>query len=360
LIDFNNFSREYFFLRSEIHEAINDVLSSGRFILDKQVEIFEKKFASFLNAKYCIAVASGTDAITISLIANGIGHGDEVITSSLTAYPTIIGILNSGAKPILADINLDDMLLNTKKIEELITSKTKAIIPVHLYGQACNMDEILRISVKYNLNVIEDCAQSTGALFKENMTGTIGDCGAFSFYPTKNLGCYGDGGAIITNNDHTYSQAKLLRNYGQESNYKYNINGINSRLDEIQAAILLKKLKYLDTWNLRRNKIAEMYMNDITNLTFLSKNENSTHSYHLFVARSDKRDSLIKFLKNNDIQALIHYPISINEQTAFKKYKSKKIRNAKIASKEIISLPINPWLRDNEVKFIIDTINNFK
>ena len=359
MIEFNNFSREYALLGDEINAVVKDVLSSGKYVLDQHVSEFEKSFSNYLKVKYCIAVASGTDALTISLMALGIGHGDEVITTSMTAYPTIIGILNSGAKPVLVDVSMDDILINTKKIEDMITSKTRAIIPVHLYGQSCNMDKILKHAKKFNIHVIEDCAQSTGTVYRNKMTGTIGDCGAFSFYPTKNLGCYGDGGAIATNSDEIYTKAKLLRNYGQGLSYQYNINGINSRLDELQAAVLIKKLKYLDIWNNRRNEIAEIYIKNITNLKLLTKDPNSTHSYHLFVGRSNKRDDLSEYLRKNGVQTLVHYPISVNEQVAFKKYKSKNIFNALQASKEIISLPINPWLRDDEVDFIIKTINNF-
>jgi dTDP-4-amino-4,6-dideoxygalactose transaminase len=359
LIEFNNFSREYSSLGDEINSVIKEVISSGKYILNDRVSEFEKNFSNYLDVQHCVAVASGTDALTISLIALGIGPGDEVITSGMTAYPTIIGILNSGAKPVLVDINLDNILINAEKIEDVITDKTKAIIPVHLYGQSCNMDKIIDISNKFNLHIIEDCAQSTGTLYKNKMTGTIGSCGAFSFYPTKNLGCYGDGGAITTNNDEIYSKAKLLRNYGQGSSYQYNINGMNSRLDELQAAVLSKKLKYLNIWNNRRNDIAKKYIQDIKNLTLLAKDPNSSHSYHLFVGRSNDRKKLSKYLKENGVQTLVHYPISINEQVAFKEYKSKILNNAYQASKEIISLPINPWLKDDEVDFIIETINNF-
>tara|TARA_A100000164_G_scaffold120146_1_gene106238 strand:- start:1601 stop:2266 length:666 start_codon:yes stop_codon:yes gene_type:complete len=221
------------------------------------------------------------------------------------------------------------------------------------------MDKILKHAKKFNIHVVEDCAQSTGTIYRNKMTGTIGDCGAFSFYPTKNLGCYGDGGAIATNSDEIYTKAKLLRNYGQGLSYQYNINGINSRLDELQAAVLIKKLKYLDIWNNRRNEIAEIYIKNITNLKLLTKDPNSTHSYHLFVGRSNKRDDLSEYLRKNGVQTLVHYPISVNEQVAFKKYKSENIFNALQVSKEIISLPINPWLKDDEVDFIIKTINNF-
>lgn len=359
MIEFNNFSKEYSLLGDEINAVFKDVLSSGKYVLDQYVSEFEKKFSNYLNVKHCVAVASGTDALTISLMALGISRGDEVITTGMTAYPTIIGILNAGAKPVLVDINLSDILINAEKIEAMITNKTRAIIPVHLYGQSCNMDKILEISRKFNLNIIEDCAQSTGTTYRKKMTGTIGDCGAFSFYPTKNLGCYGDGGAIATNSNEIYTKAKLLRNYGQGSSYQYNVNGINSRLDELQAAFLIKKLEYLDIWNNRRNEIAEKYIKNITKLKLLSKDPKSTHSYHLFVGRSNKRDDLSKYLTKNGVQTLVHYPISADQQVAFKEYKSKNLFNAIQASKEIISLPINPWLKDDEVDFIIKTINNF-
>ena len=263
MIEFNNFSREYSFLKDEIDLAVNRVLSSGRYVLGKEVSNFENNFSDYIGAKYCVSVASGTDALTISLMALGIESGDEVITTSMTAYPTIIGILNAGAKPVLVDINPDDMLISPDAIEAAINKKTKAVIPVHLYGQCCNMERIAKIASKFNIHVVEDCAQSTGSSYKNKNAGTIGTCGAFSFYPTKNLGCYGDGGAIVTDQDDIYVKLKLLRNYGQEQNYNHNINGLNSRLDEIQAAILSAKLPHLDAWNKRRNEIAQKYLENL-------------------------------------------------------------------------------------------------
>ena len=212
MIKINNFQEEYNFIKKEIDSCIHRVLSNGRYVLGSELEKFEISFANYLEAKFCIGVGSGTDALTLSLMGLGIGKGDEVITSSFTAYPTIVGIINSGATPVLIDINKEDALINVSKIRDNITDLTKAIIPVHLYGQSSNMGALKKVARQFNLKIIEDCAQATGALYENKKVGTIGDCGAFSFYPTKNLGAYGEGGAVVTNNEQVFNKIKVLRN----------------------------------------------------------------------------------------------------------------------------------------------------
>jgi len=357
LIKFNNFNTEYDFIKSEIDVSIARVLSSGWYILGNELSNFEKLFSKYLSSNYCVGVGSGTDALTISLMCLNIGKGDEVITTSLTAYPTITGILNSGAKPVLVDVYKSNALMDVEKIEAKINKKTKAIMPVHLYGQSCDMNRIKKIAKKHNLTVVEDCAQATGALYKGKKVGTIGDCGAFSFYPTKNLGSYGDGGAIITNSEEIYLKAKLYRNYGQEDKYNHTLNGLNSRLDEVQAAVLATKLKFLDSWNQKRRKIAKKYSTELETVDFLKNDSDSVHVHHLYVVKSNNRDKLMNHLTKNGVEALIHYPLPINKQKAFAKIGNGTYKNADEITKQILSLPINPWLKDDEINSIIEITN---
>lgn len=232
-------------------------------------------------------------------------------------------------------------------------------MPVHLYGQCCNMGKILEIAFKNGLHVIEDCAQSTGSKYNGQAAGTMGVCGAFSFYPTKNLGCYGDGGAIITNNEKIYHKARLLRNYGQGEKYQHGLNGINSRLDEIQAAVLTTKLQFLDKWNQRRREIAKRYSEALESVKLIESNSSNYHTYHLFVVRSKEREALIKYLADQGVETSIHYPIPVNKQLAYPDAMTEDCVTCNIISKEIFSLPVNPWLKDNEVDSIIDIINRF-
>lgn len=359
MINFNDFKEEYYSIGSEIESSIQRVISSGWYILGKELNSFEKMFAKYLGVKFCLGVGSGTDALSISLKSLGIGIGDEVITSSFTAYPTITGIINSGATPVLVDINIENALMNYKFIEEKINKKTKAILPVHLYGQCCDIHSIQEIASKYKLKIVEDCAQSAGATYKNRKAGTFGDIGAFSFYPTKNLGAYGDAGAITTDSEDLYLKAKLIRNYGQEDRYNHKLNGYNSRLDEIQAAILSTKLKYLDEWNKKRFKIASKYRKNLKNVNLLENNLYCEHVYHLFVVKSNNREKLMGHLNENDIQTLIHYPRPVNREDAFSKFDSYNFQNAEQLSKQIFSLPNNPWLKDDQTDFIIESINNF-
>lgn len=358
MIKFNNFNTEYNFIKSEIDTSIARVISSGWYILGIELSNFEKLFSKYLGANYCVGVGSGTDALTISLMSLNIGKGDEVITTSLTAYPTITGILNSGAKPVLVDVYKSNALMDVEKIEAKINKKTKAIMPVHLYGQSCDMNMITKIAKKHNLAVVEDCAQATGALYKGKKVGTIGDCGAFSFYPTKNLGAYGDGGAIVTNSEKIYLKAKLYRNYGQEDKYNHTLNGLNSRLDEIQAAVLATKLKFLDNWNRKRREIAKKYSTELKTVDFLKNDSDSLHVHHLYVIKSNNRDKLINHLTKNGVETLIHYPLPINKQKAFFKMENETYENADKITKQILSLPINPWLKDDEINSIIEIINS--
>ena len=360
MILFNDFSKEPQILKKEINVAIQKVLDSGWFILGNELATFESGFAGYIGTRYCIGVASGTEAIALALMAEHIGAGDEVITTNLTAFPTITGILQSGAKPVVVDILKSNGLIDYKKIQAKITSNTKAIVPVHLYGQSCNLTEIKLIAAQNNLIVIEDCAQSAGADFNGMKCGAIGDCGAFSFYPTKNLGAYGDAGAITTNKEEVYTKLMALRNYGQTKRYHHELAGINSRLDEIQAAILNVKLNYLEEMNEERQSIALNYRTHLKSVECLKEESYGKHANHLFVVKSRNRDKLHEYLQNKGIQTFIHYPIPVNRQKAFSGQNDESFENSNQFADAILSLPIYPGLSKNDLNQIIQTINECK
>lgn len=354
MINFIDLKKQYLSIRKEIDESIKRVLESGYFVLGKELESFEKNFASYCNKEYGIGVGNGTDAIFLSLKAIGIREEDEVITTPNTAIPTVAAIVACGAIPRFVDIK-EDYLIDVEKIEKAITKKTKAIIPVHLYGNSCNIDKILEIAEKHDIFVIEDCCQSHGAEYKGKKV-PIGKIGCFSFYPSKNLGCYGDGGMIVTSEKEIAEKLKLLRNYGQEDRYHASINGYNSRLDELQAGILNAKLKHLNEWNERRREIAKMYNNGLKNSVKIPiENEYGKHVYHLYVIRSKNRDLLIEHLKKKGIISLIHYPIPLHLQKAYSYlgYKEGNFPVAETISKEIVSLPCYPELTNEEVEEVI-------
>jgi len=360
MILFNDFSKEPPFLKKELSKTVQKVLDSGWFILGKELENFEVNFAKFIGTRYCVGVASGTEAIALALMALNIGSGDEVITTNITAFPTITGILQSGAKPVVVDVLSSNGLIDYQKIQNKITPNTKAIVPVHLYGQSCNLDEIKLIASQNKLVVVEDCAQSTGATYNGLKSGSIGDCGAFSFYPTKNLGAYGDGGAITTNSKEVYTKLISLRNYGQTKRYHHETYGINSRLDEIQAAILNVKLKFLDQMNQERHEIASVYRNQLQTVECLNEESYGKHANHLFVIKSKNRDKLLEHLHKNEIQSLIHYPIPVNCQKAFLGQKDEIFENSVMFADAILSLPIYPGLSEKNLNTIIKTVNEFK
>ena len=359
-IPFNDLSRQYKSIQKQLNRSLNNVLKSGWFILGKNVEIFEEDFADYVGKKYGIGVATGTDALFLSLLACGIKRGDEVITVSNTAIPTIAAISATGAIPVLVDIN-SFFTIDTNKIEEKITSRTKAIIPVHLYGQSCQMGPILNIAKKHSLFVIEDCAQAHGSEYKRKKV-PFGDIGCFSFYPTKNLGAYGDGGMIVTNNAGLAQKLKLLRNYGETKRFTHIIKGYNSRLDEIQAAILRIKLKYLEKWNQKRKKIAQLYNQLLTGIVFTpQEDKDSKHVYHLYVIKTEKRNELQEFLYSKNIATNIHYPIPVHLQKGYSDlgYKKGEFPKSEKNAKEILSLPIFPELGESEILYICNNIRKF-
>ncbi|MEK6830882.1 MAG: aminotransferase class V-fold PLP-dependent enzyme, partial [Nanoarchaeota archaeon] len=347
-------------LKKEIENAIELVIRKSNFILGEEGKLFEREFSNYCNKKYGIGVNSGTDAIKLALIAYGIGSGDEVILPVNTAIPCAMAIKDINAEPCFIDVD-DNYLIDINKIEERINEKTKAIMPIHLYGQTCDMDKILELANKYNLEVIEDCCQAHGAEYKGKKV-PIGEIGCFSFYPSKNLGALGDGGMIVTDNEELKEKLMLLRNYGQKDKYNADILGINSRLDEIQAAILRVKLKYLDSFNEKRKKLAGLYNNSLKDIKEIKTiGFNSESIYHLYVIRTRNRDELMDYLKEKQITALIHYPIPLHLQKAFSylNHKPGDFPNAEKFSKSILSLPMFPELEEKEVRKVCEEIRNY-
>ena len=338
---------QYISYKDEIDSAIRRVVDSGWYVLGNEVIEFEKEFAQFNKVTHAIGVGSGTEALHIALRAMDIGPGDEVITTAHTAVATASAIHLAGAKPVFVDIEPDYFTINPSLIEKAITPNTRAIIPVHIYGQTCDMDAIMTIANKNNLKVIEDCAQAHGAKYKGNRAGSIGDVGCFSFYPTKNLGAIGDGGALVTNNDQLAEKIKLIREYGWEERYVSTVEGWNSRLDELQAAILRVKLKSLDRANNLRYEHAKSYIKSLSQLPLeLPKIRlNCTHVFHLFVIKTDNRNELKEYLNDNNINTTIQYPTPIHQQKYFKKIcVEKSLLVTEQTAKSILSLPMYPEL----------------
>lgn len=338
------------------YKAIEGVLGSTSFILGEQVATFEKNFAAFIGASYAVGVASGTDALHLALRGAGVSCGDEVITPVNTFYATSAAIELVGARPVFVDCHPQTYLMNTDRLEKAITSKTRAIIPVHLYGQVAPMDEMNALAEHYGITVIEDACQAHGALYKNRRAGTLGKAAAFSFYPGKNLGAFGDGGAITTHDEKLYRDLLTLRNYGSTKKYYHTGFGINSRLDEIQAAILNIKLRFLDQWNDARRRAADMYrrnLNSIPSITLPAQAVNSTHVYHLFVIQVDEnhRDMIIEKMAQQKIMCGIHYPIPLHLQQAYSHlgYKEGDFPHAESIAKKIISLPLFPEITQEQV-----------
>ena len=354
---------QYGLHKNEFLKAVENVLDSSSFILGENVATFERNFAEFIGAHYVAGVASGTDALHLSLRAIGISGGDEVITTANTFFATVAAIELAGAQIALVDCDPETYLMDINAIEKAITSKTKAVIPVHLYGQVAPMDEVNEIAEHYNLTVIEDACQAHGAQYKNLRAGTLGKASAFSFYPGKNLGAFGDAGAITTNDEKIYKNLLALRNYGSIKKYYHPTFGTNSRLDEIQAAILNVKLRFLDKWNEERVKAAERYRRNLeSNPSVLlpAKADNSTHVYHLFVIQVERdRDLIIKRMAEENVQCGIHYPIPIHMQKAYASlgYKEGDFPHAESVAKRIISLPIFPEITDEQIDFVCECLN---
>lgn len=360
MIFFSNPQAQYLSHKDEINIAINRVCKAGQYILGEEVEAFEQEFAGYIGVSFGIGVGNGTDAIHLALKACGVGLGDEVITVSNTAIATVAAIHLTGAKSVFVDIESDFFTIDPEKIQAVITPKTKAIVVVHLYGQSADLGPILEIAKKYHLRIIEDCAQAHGALYTGRRVGSFGDFGCFSFYPTKNLGAIGDGGAVMTNDPVLAEKARLLRQYGWDKARVSRFAGWNTRLDEIQAAILRVKLKYLDADNLKRRQLAELYGSKLNKSSMIlpKLRDKCGHVFHLYVVRYLKRDRLLAFLKDNGIIAAIHYPLPVHLHPAYYQRDCELFETERTV-KEIISLPIYPELNKIDVLTITEKIMDF-
>src|SRR5689334_4283571 len=310
---------QYQTIKSEIDAAIENIITSSAFVGGEAVRSFEKEFAAYCEAKACVGVGNGTDALYLTLRALGIGPGDEVITVAHTFIATSEAIAMTGAFPVFIDVLDDTMLMDPSRIEAAITPRTRAIIPVHLYGQSCDMDAIMEIARRHGLKVVEDAAQAHGGRWRGQRVGSIGDAATFSFYPGKNLGAFGDAGAVVSQDEALIEQIRMLANHGRLEKYTHKMEGVNSRLDGMQAAILRVKLRRLDEWNARRRQIADAYRDQLTGhgLTLPTVHENAETVWHLFVVRTDERERLQSLLKEEGIATGIHYPVPLHEQPAY-------------------------------------------
>jgi dTDP-4-amino-4,6-dideoxygalactose transaminase len=364
IIPFNSFEKTNEEIRTEIFSSFASFFDTNNYVLGNSVKDFEESYAKFNNTNFCVGVSNGLDALHLSLKALNIGKGDEVIVPSNTYIASVLAITFANAIPIFVEPFIDTYNINFNNIEEAITSKTKAIMPVHLYGQAVQMDKVIEIANKHNLYIIEDNAQSQGALFNGKITGSFGDINGTSFYPGKNLGALGDAGAITTDNEELANKIRVLRNYGSEKKYYNDVIGYNMRIDECQASFLNIKLKYLNNWNKIRNDIANYYIENLNNVGDIILPicaEKSTHVYHLFVVRSNKRNQLQEYLTNNGIQTLIHYPLPPHLQKAYSFFNFKKgdFPITEEISDTCLSLPIWPGITIKQLDHIVSKIKQF-
>lgn len=363
-IPFVDLKAQYATIQAEIEEAVMTVLRSGNFILGEQVEEFENNFARYLGCQYAIGVSNGLDALRLALEVLGIGAGDEVIIPANTYVATALAVSSVKARPVLVEMNPRSYNMDPNLIEKALTTSTRVILPVHLYGQSADMDPILDIARRHHLFVIEDACQSHGARYRKQRTGTFGDLGCFSFYPGKNLGAYGDGGAVVTNDQKLAEKLLRLRNYGQRKKYYHSEKGLNARLDAIQAAILNVKLKYLDDWNRSRAAHAKYYSDQLQSIDGLCLPEvhpGRDHVFHLYVIRSTMRDPLQEFLSSRKIKTLIHYPLPIHLQEAYADlgYKAGDFPITEQAAAEILSLPMYAGLQSIQLEYVVKAIQDF-
>lgn len=362
MINFLNLHKINERFRNEIDERITQVLDSGWYILGEQVRVFEKNFANFCGVKHCIGCANGLDALNLIIKAYGFSTGDEIIVPANTYIASILAISQNGCKPVLVEPDINTYNINPDLIEEKITENTKAIMVVHLYGQAVEMEKIWQLAKKYNLKVIEDSAQAHGTIYKGKRAGNLGDASGFSFYPGKNLGCMGDGGCVTTNDDELAYRIRAIANYGSDYKYHHIFKGTNSRLDEIQAAVLDIKLKHLDEDNKRRREIAKFYRENIKNPNIIlpQLKEEENHVWHIFAVRVNDRDKLKKYLEDNGIETNIHYPTAPHKQECYKELEHLSFPVSEKIHKEILSLPISPVLTNEEVTKIVKVINDYE
>jgi dTDP-4-amino-4,6-dideoxygalactose transaminase len=351
--------REYREIGDELNRAVQRVMESGCFIQGPEKKAFEKEFTHWIGGRYAVGLNSGSDALFLALKALGVGDGDEVITVSHTFVSTVDAIVRCGARPVFVDIDPETYCMEVSSLKESLTKKTRAIIPVHLYGHPAEMDTVTDLACDHGLSVVEDACQAHGARYKGQMVGTIGDIGCFSFYPSKNLGCFGDGGMIVTDNEMLARKVHMLGNYGQEEKYHFCCIGINSRLDEIQAAVLSVKLRHLERWNEQRREIAQFYKSHLNSgeLTLPIERPGISHVYHQFVVRHRARDQLQAEIRHI-VETAVHYPVPVHLQPAYSGYRPQiYLPVTEKICKEIVSLPVHPWLSGEELQQIVDEVN---
>lgn len=347
--------------REEIDSRIKNILDKGWYLQGEENENFTKNFANFCGTKFALGVANGLDALNLIIKAYGFGNGDEIIVPANTYIATILAISENGCIPILVEPDIKTYNINPDSIEEKITTKTKAIMVVHLYGQAVQMEKIWKIAKKYNLKIIEDSAQAHGAIYQENRTGNLGDASGFSFYPGKNLGCMGDGGAVTTNDEELFNKIKAIANYGSDRKYHHIYKGVNSRLDEIQAAVLDVKLNHLDSDNNKRREISKYYRENIKNSKIILPEtyDEKSHVWHIFAVRTQNRDEFQKYLSEKGIQTIIHYPTPPHKQGAYKEWNNLSFPITEEIHNTILSLPISPVMTDSEIEKVVEVVNEY-
>ncbi|MCR5397387.1 MAG: DegT/DnrJ/EryC1/StrS family aminotransferase [Lachnospiraceae bacterium] len=358
----NRLDRGFYMYQKEFEDKALEVLRSGWYVLGNEVKCFENEFAEYIGAKHCVGLASGLDALWIAFRVLGIGAGDEVIVQGNTYIASVMGITMNGATPVFVEPD-EYFNIDASKIEEKITDKTKAVLVVHLYGQASNMTPIVKLCKKYNLKLVEDCAQAHGAKFEEKQIGTFGDIGCFSFYPSKNLGAFGDAGAITTNDDKIAEDVRIFRNYGSEKRYYNKVVGANSRLDEIQAGFLRVRLKHLDELAEEKKKICERYLSELYNdkIQLPQIRKGATHIWHQFVIKSEYRDELIKYLEEKNIGTIIHYPIPphLSEAYQYLGLKEGALPITEEYAKTVLSIPLYNGMTEEEQTRVIKALNDF-
>lgn len=362
MIPFIDLSREYETLQDEIDDAISRVLESGYFVLGDEVEAFEQEFADYVGVEHGVGVNSGTDALKFALDALGVGPGDEVVTVSHTFVATADAIVENGATPVFVDVDPKTYCMDTDQLKAAVTDDTAAIVPVHLYGQPVDMDTVLEVAERHDLAVVEDACQAHGAEYRGQRVGTFGDAACFSFYPVKNLGAYGDGGIVVTDDETVANHVEIARNVGQTEKYHHEMVGANSRLDELQAAILRAKLPHLDEWNERRREIAATYAGAFVDTTLVTPETagHATHVYHLYVVRHERRDTLRDHLHDAGVQTLVHYPTPVHEQPSYRHLDAGPFPVTERVTDEILSLPMFPWMSKKEVAKVVDAVGSFE
>jgi dTDP-3-amino-3,4,6-trideoxy-alpha-D-glucose transaminase len=356
IVPFSDFVTAHDEVRHDVESAVMRVVKSGQYIMGKELSAFEEELAEWLGVEAVVGVGNGTDALALSFMALGIRPGDEIVTTDMTALPTISAIQQVGAVPVPVDINPNTGLLDVKKINDALTSRTRCIVPVHLYGRSCDMTAIGKIASENNLWVVEDCAQAIGARHSGHRVGTFGIMGTFSFYPTKNLGAYGDAGAVVCRDQELATKIRSLRNYGQLRPHEHTERGINSRLDEIQAAVLRAKLPYLQGWLDRRLALAERYQKELSSAILPAKHKKEEHVYHLFPVLVPNRAQFCECLRNAGVETMTHYPAPVHRQSVMGNLRDDRFPAASRWSAEVLSLPLYPHLADESVSHVIESV----